>query len=413
MKVKRLREGAIPCLFPWSKPETPASRNRADRTENRQIKRRRLMDEMTKKEEVIVKDCVDNEDIFISTLNVQECEVSAKGSQEQTVDMNCQTGWSGIVRTEESQCQTPGYLARMTLTDFIYDKEGLCYYTGIQDYETFQDVLRSLGPAAFHLSYWNSVSPAINVPDQLLLTLIKLRSYRPNFELSRMFKIPESDVYGVIITWIKFMSLQWQEVDLWPDRDLVNFFSPSDFRAKFPMTRVILDGLEIPVKKPSNPAAQQITFSSYKNRNTAKVVAGITPGGLISYLSPAYGGSASDRQIIERSWLTKRTDPTDAIMADKGFDMQDIFAPYDVTVNIPTFFRKKNRLSSKTVLHDRRFASKRVHVERVIGMAKTFKILTQPLGHTESLLSSDIMFVCFMLVNFRKCIVPRNAWWPQ
>ena len=148
-------------------------------------------------------------------------------------------------------------------------------------------------------------------------------------------------VYGVIITWIKFMSLQWQEVDLWPDRDLVNFFSPSDFRAKFPMTRVILDGLEIPVKKPSNPAAQQITFSSYKNRNTAKVVAGITPGGLISYLSPAYGGSASDRQIIERSWLTKRTDPTDAIMADKGFDMQDIFAPYDVTVNIPTFFRKK------------------------------------------------------------------------
>ena len=65
MKFKRLWEGAIPSHFPWSKPETPASHNRADRTENRQIKRRRLMDEMSKKEEVIVKDCVENEDIFI------------------------------------------------------------------------------------------------------------------------------------------------------------------------------------------------------------------------------------------------------------------------------------------------------------------------------------------------------------
>ena len=85
------------------------------------------------------------------------------------------------------------------------------------------------------------------------------------------------------------------------------------------------------------------------------------------------------------------------------------FAPLNVTVNIPTFFRKKNRLSSKSVLRDRRIASKRVHVERIIGMAKTFKILTQPLVTTEAMLSSDILFICFMLVNFRKGIVPRNA----
>ena len=27
-------------------------------------------------------------------------------------------------------------------------------------------------------------------------------------------------------------------------------------------------------------------------------------------------------------------------MADKGFDVQDMFAPMNVTVNIPNFFRK-------------------------------------------------------------------------
>jgi hypothetical protein len=30
-----------------------------------------------------------------------------------------------------------------------------------------------------------------------------------------------------------------------------------------------------------------------------------------------------------------------SIMADKGFNVQDLFAPYDVTINIPTFFGKK------------------------------------------------------------------------
>ena len=45
------------------------------------------------------------------------------------------------------------------------------------------------------------------------------------------------------------MSLQWIEVSLWPDCDVVHFFSPDGFKAKF-TTRVIVDGTECPIKKP-------------------------------------------------------------------------------------------------------------------------------------------------------------------
>ena len=55
----------------------------------------------------------------------------------------------------------------------------------------------------------------------------------------------------------------------------------------------------------------------------------------VSYISDAYGGSTSDRQIVDRSSLKRDCDTGNSIMADKGFDVQDIFAPYDVTVNIP------------------------------------------------------------------------------
>lgn len=44
--------------------------------------------------------------------------------------------------------------------------------------------------------------------------------------------------------------------NIWPSKDLVKYFSPSNFKAKFP-TRVLVDDTEYPLK---NPKAQQATF---------------------------------------------------------------------------------------------------------------------------------------------------------
>jgi len=120
---------------------------------------------------------------------------------------------------------------------------------------------------------------------------------------------------------------------------------PDDFHTKFPSTRVIIDGMECPIKKPKHPLAQQATFSSYKNHNTLKVVVGSSPEGLISVVSPAYGGSVSDRQVIECMGLGNVCDAGDSVMADKGFNIQDLLAPHDVQVNIPTFLKERNRFT--------------------------------------------------------------------
>ena len=283
------------------------------------------------------------------------------------------------------------------------------FYTGLENYEKFCFVLFTLGPAAYELRYYHGVKPVISVEDQFFCTLIKLREHKTNFETSRMFGISEATVTNIFVTWINFMAYQWGEIDWWPSGDMVKFYSPTDFRLKFPSTRVIVDGTEFPIKKPKEPVAQQATFSNYKNRNTVKVLVGTSPGGLTSYVSPAYGGSVSDRQICERSNLPKMCDPGDSVMADKGFNVQDLFETSMVSINIPTFFHKKNRLSGSTVIKDRKIASKRVHVERIIGLAKTYKILQQPMNNTESALATQIIHVCFYLCNFRANIVPKDA----
>jgi hypothetical protein len=92
------------------------------------------------------------------------------------------------------------------------------------------------------------------------MVLMKLRRHTPNFELSRNFKCSDIAVRNIIITWIKFMALQWQELDMWPSKELVQYFAPSGLKKLFPSTRVIIDGTECPVKKPKNPKAQQQTF---------------------------------------------------------------------------------------------------------------------------------------------------------
>lgn len=57
------------------------------------------------------------------------------------------------------------------------------------------------------------------------------------------------------------------------------------------------------------------------------------------------------------------------------FKVQDLFANNDVQVNTPTILKGKSKLDAHEVVHDRRVASKRIHVERVIGLAKRYKIL--------------------------------------
>lgn len=287
--------------------------------------------------------------------------------------------------------------------------ELLHLYTGLENYEKFCFVLQTLGPAAFELNYYHGVEPTLPVQEQFFLTLFKLRQHRSNFEIAKLFDISQNTVTNIFITWINFMAAQWNEVGWWPSGDLVRFFCPEDFRLHFPSTRVLIDGTECPINKPKQPIVQQGTFSTYKNRNTVKVMVGSTPGGMVSYVSESYGGAASDRQIVERSSLATMCDPNDSIMADKGFNVQDLFAPYNVTINIPSFFKKKNRLSGKTILKDRKIASKRVHIERIIGLGKTFKILKQPMNSVESGMATQIIQVCFYLCNFRKAIVSKEA----
>lgn len=315
-------------------------------------------------------------------ITVESFNTTESVDQMKTVDVQ-----TDLVTTSTTSVQTDSGTLEpfLSYSKLCKDNSLLHYYTGLESGDKLKAVFATLGPAVEHLTYYRTKSVVNITPlNQFILMLAKLRQDLDYLPLSHMCAVSQCKAENIFITWINFCHHTWSEVNIWPSQDLVHYYAPEDFKLKFPMTRVIVDGTEFPLQKPSNPLSQRATFSSYKNCNTAKVIVGSTPGGLISYLSPAYGGCTSDRQIIERSCLPKMCDPGDSVMVDKGFNVQDLFAAKDVSVNIPTFFKKKNRMSGKQVVADRKISSKRVHIERLIGLIKTYKILSSPLPTAET-----------------------------
>ena len=61
---------------------------------------------------------------------------------------------------------------------------------------------------------------------------------------------------------------------------------------------------------------QSATYSNYRGMNSFKVITGVAPNAVISYVSGLYPGSVSDKSIVQESELLTHFVPGDLILAD-------------------------------------------------------------------------------------------------
>lgn len=348
-----------------------------------------------------------NEDLSVTTKPPKEATKAPAAENDKNKWTQTSTVSTKTVGTETLK-YVPRLRCKMSIEMFSTDEVALLFYTGFQNSSHFNFFFSCLEPAIYRLNY---KSMSLSRKDELFLTLIKLRCGKPDIELSIMFGISSMVVSLIFNTMIRFLFYHLKDMTPWLPKDVVDMYTPLDFKSKYPGTRVILDGTEFHIQKPADVKDQSATWSSYKNHSTVKAMIGISPRGVVTHVSPTYGGCTSDRQIIERSELVQKGmfEKGDSIMADRGIMVQDMFASLDVKVNTPTMLRGRSQLSSEEVIKDRRIASKRIHVERVIGLAKTFKILANEMHHSLRPLSDKIVFVCFALCNFKPSIVGKYA----
>ena len=245
----------------------------------------------------------------------------------------------------------------------------------------------------------------MSLQDQLFAVLVRIRLGLSGADAAARFHMPEASYSRLFTTWIIFLEKELTLLFPWPSRARIQFFMPAQFRRKFPCTRVIIDATEIQLERPTSLMNKAVTYSNYKSRNTMKFLIGISPSGLVTFVSDAWGGRVSDKALTENSGLHEKLDSGDSVMADKGFDIEDLLAARGVKLNIPPKLGKDAQLSGQKIESTRRIAEVRIHVERAIGRARNFSLLNSVFPVSMYDLASAIVRVCFLLTNFDEPLV--------
>lgn len=235
---------------------------------------------------------------------------------------------------------------------------------------------------------------------RLYVFLVRLKTGISEELLALMFRYSQSSISRTIIMMTDMIYAKIKAIDFWPSKQQVQNFMPHLFKKNFPNCRVIIDTTEFPIQKPSDPKKQQLTFSNYKNKNTIKCLIGIAPNGGISFISDAWGGSISDKEIFLNSNMLELFDKGDAILADRGFIIRKEIEARGCQLYTPHFLKAKIQFNIIERKDNKKISRHRVHVERAILRIKCFKYFanTIPISTLHSF--NKLIYIIAFLTNF-------------
>jgi len=406
-----LKETAVPSVFPW--PD--CSINKARTTITSQIAALELESDSSFSDEDSGSSEPSLHEFCGSTepsLN-EFCEIDAEAVK---VDLEAKVA---ELSNQLAEAQAKYEKSLFRLANIKEDNGLVSFYTGFPDYDTlltfYKIILESdakvmrqwRGGESKETYHEVKTGRDYKLPmfEQLFLTLVRLRLGDPELDLAVRFGLSQSCVSRIIATWINLLYHSLKGLERFPPWHIVQKYMPAAFKEQYPNTRLVIDCTEFGIERPSSLVTQAATFSSYKNKNTVKVLVGIIPSGAIVFISPTYEGSISDKKLVEQSGLLDKLEVGDEIMADKGFDIQDLLAPIGVKLNIPPFLSSNSQFSCEDVLHTKKIAKLRIHVERAIGRIKEFRILRSPICATMWDSINEVIYICAMLCNFSPPLV--------
>ncbi|XP_035513382.1 uncharacterized protein si:dkey-56d12.4 [Morone saxatilis] len=229
----------------------------------------------------------------------------------------------------------------------------------------------------------------MSVQDQVLMTLMTLKSDRLIGDLSRQFHISQSMASKIFSYWIDRLEEVLLPLIPWLPKETIQATSPEAFKKNFPNTTCILDCSEILFQKP------KVVNSSKESDHKVKYLVAIAPCGLIMFISPAYGGRCSDKFISIDSGILDHLKPGDEVMADQGFNIKKLLLDRGVKLVMASCTKKRGQLPEEV----------RVHVGRAISRLKVYKILSEVVSSTMAPKIDKILRICAALVNLRPDLI--------
>jgi len=190
---------------------------------------------------------------------------------------------------------------------------------------------------------------------------------------------------------------------------------PTSYKRDSPSSIIIIDGTGVKTQVPSAfKGIQSQMYSDYKSSTTLKALIGCDPNGCLMFVFELYTGSISDKALTEQCGFydglkTMKSagyvKDGDAIMVDKGFNIDKEISSLSLKLNIPPFAYVSRQMSPSQIYLTNKIAKHRVYVERLKCKVKTYKILSHciPTSHFDKV--NEIFSVCCHLTLFKDVFV--------
>lgn len=280
--------------------------------------------------------------------------------------------------------------------------------TGLPTREVFDIVVNYVSRFKDTMRYYSGWRvESISLQDQILITLMKLKQNYTNLHLAQLFSCSVATISNIALTFVHVLHATLFD-DLMrtiPSREKNKNCLPSSF-TQFSSCRIVIDCTDVEIAVPCLMSKQSATYSSYRGMNSFKVLVGVAPNGVITYVSDLFPGSVSDKFIVEKSGILRHFVTGDLVLADKGFLIQDI-VPVGVSVNVPPFLNH-GKLTESEAKATKDIARCRIHVERANARLKGFKVLSYIPSYLRCY--ADKLFqVCAALVNLQFPLIKEGC----
>ena len=128
---------------------------------------------------------------------------------------------------------------------------------------------------------------------------------------------------------------------------------------------------------------------------------GVAPNSSIVYVSKAYTGRISDKEITVLTGFLDTVPPYSSVMCDKGFNISEECAARRITLYVPPGKRGMAQMGNEEVSKTNRIAKLRILVEQVIRRMKSFRILSTEVPISVIPNIDDILIICAALTNMK------------
>ena len=302
-------------------------------------------------------------------------------------------------------------IERWGINRFTDDDKKIKFYTGFISYKLFILFYEAVKPSAQNMTsaYYCKSGDKRTLAgrprsmlsiDELFMFLMRLRQNFPEQDLAERFRITESTVSRILLTWTSLLYFVLGNIPLWISKEEIIRRMPRCFKHTYPSTRVIIDCTEIETQYASSLVANSKLYSNYKSRPTFKCLIGVSPSGSITFVSHLFNGSISDVAIVKMSGFLDLLEDGDNCMADKGFRIRKLLDAKGVTLNLPPFRNNMQPFTPAEVKETEEIASVRIHVERAIGRVKEYRCFDKvPLSMMGSI--NQLWAIACILSNFQ------------